>query len=190
MAAHAREAAPGAVISTEAWPVSPDKSKGCATIVSGDLWTDFPTRTVDRDLLDAKTDRIDTKLTKFEEREIDKRLQLEVRVSAPRHQQKNRRLTALNLGITTYVNCATSILLRLLNDPRAMPQVHNAPRFSFGEVEAPISQGRARNPSAPTKWKSGPTGISTLGGVGGWTLILGTAKEAPNQTEHIQNESQ
>ena len=34
------------------------------------------------DQLDAKIDRIDTKLTKFEEREIDKRLQLEVRVSA------------------------------------------------------------------------------------------------------------
>ena len=31
--------------------------------------------------LDAKIDRIDTKLTKFEESEIDKRLQLEVRVT-------------------------------------------------------------------------------------------------------------
>jgi hypothetical protein len=34
------------------------------------------------DKLDANIDRLDTKLTKFEEREIDKRLQLEVRVSA------------------------------------------------------------------------------------------------------------
>jgi hypothetical protein len=34
------------------------------------------------DGLDAKIDRIDVKLTKFEENEIDKRLQLEVRVSA------------------------------------------------------------------------------------------------------------
>jgi hypothetical protein len=34
------------------------------------------------DKLDAKLDRLDTKLTKFDEREIDKRLQLEVRVSA------------------------------------------------------------------------------------------------------------
>jgi dynactin complex subunit len=34
------------------------------------------------DKLDAKLDRLDTKLTKFEEREIDKRLRLEVRVSA------------------------------------------------------------------------------------------------------------
>jgi hypothetical protein len=34
------------------------------------------------DKLDAKLDRLDTKLTKFEEREIDKRLQLEVRVTA------------------------------------------------------------------------------------------------------------
>jgi hypothetical protein len=33
------------------------------------------------DKLDAKFDRVDTKLTKFEEHEIDKRLQLEVRVS-------------------------------------------------------------------------------------------------------------
>jgi dynactin complex subunit len=33
------------------------------------------------DKLDAKIDRLDTKLTKFEEHEIDKRLQLEVRVS-------------------------------------------------------------------------------------------------------------
>jgi hypothetical protein len=32
--------------------------------------------------LDGKLDRVDTKLTKFEEHEIDKRLQLEVRVSA------------------------------------------------------------------------------------------------------------
>jgi hypothetical protein len=32
--------------------------------------------------LDGKLDRVDTKLTKFEEREIDKRLQLDVRVSA------------------------------------------------------------------------------------------------------------
>jgi hypothetical protein len=32
--------------------------------------------------LAAKIDRLDTKLTKFEEHEIDKRLQLEVRVSA------------------------------------------------------------------------------------------------------------
>jgi len=30
------------------------------------------------------------------------------------------------------------------------------------------------NPLAPTKWRSGPTGISTLGGWGGWALILGT----------------
>jgi xanthosine utilization system XapX-like protein len=34
------------------------------------------------DKLDAKLDRLDAKLTKFEEREIDKRLQLEVRVSS------------------------------------------------------------------------------------------------------------
>jgi hypothetical protein len=34
------------------------------------------------DKLDGKLDRVDTKLTKFEEREIDKRLQLDVRVSA------------------------------------------------------------------------------------------------------------
>jgi septal ring factor EnvC (AmiA/AmiB activator) len=34
------------------------------------------------DGLDAKIDRIDVKLTKFEENEIDKRLQLAVRVSA------------------------------------------------------------------------------------------------------------
>ena len=34
------------------------------------------------DKLDAKIDRLDTKLTKFEENEIDKRLQLEVRVAA------------------------------------------------------------------------------------------------------------
>jgi septal ring factor EnvC (AmiA/AmiB activator) len=33
------------------------------------------------DKLDAKIDRLDTKLTKFEEHEIDKRLQLEVRVT-------------------------------------------------------------------------------------------------------------
>ena len=33
------------------------------------------------DKLDAKIDRIDTKLTKFEEHEIDKRKQLEVRVT-------------------------------------------------------------------------------------------------------------
>jgi hypothetical protein len=34
------------------------------------------------DKFEGKLDRVDTKLTKFEEREIDKRLQLEVRVSA------------------------------------------------------------------------------------------------------------
>jgi proteasome assembly chaperone (PAC2) family protein len=33
------------------------------------------------DKLDAKIDRLDVKLTKFEEKEIDKRLQLEVRVT-------------------------------------------------------------------------------------------------------------
>jgi uncharacterized coiled-coil protein SlyX len=33
------------------------------------------------DKLDAKIDRLDTKLTKFEEKEIDKRLQLDVRVT-------------------------------------------------------------------------------------------------------------
>jgi hypothetical protein len=33
------------------------------------------------DKLDAKADRMDVKLTKFEEAEIDKRLQLEVRVA-------------------------------------------------------------------------------------------------------------
>jgi hypothetical protein len=33
------------------------------------------------DALDAKIDRLDTKLTKFEEREIDKRKQLDVRVT-------------------------------------------------------------------------------------------------------------
>jgi dynactin complex subunit len=34
------------------------------------------------DKLDGKLDRVGTELTKFEEHEIDKRLQLEVRVSA------------------------------------------------------------------------------------------------------------
>ena len=33
------------------------------------------------DTLDAKADRLDTKLTKLEEREVDKRKRLEVRVS-------------------------------------------------------------------------------------------------------------
>jgi hypothetical protein len=48
------------------------------------------------DKLDGKLDRLDTKLTKFEEHEIDKRLQLEVRVSAiEKHLglDKKRRLT-------------------------------------------------------------------------------------------------
>ena len=34
------------------------------------------------DRVEAKIDRLDTKLTKFEESEIDKRMQLEVRVAA------------------------------------------------------------------------------------------------------------
>ena len=34
------------------------------------------------DRVEAKIDRLDVKLTKFEEREIDKRMQLEVRVAA------------------------------------------------------------------------------------------------------------
>ena len=46
--------------------------------------------------LDRRIEKLDTKLTKFEEREIDKRLQLEVRVSAiekqPRPRQEDRRL--------------------------------------------------------------------------------------------------
>jgi dynactin complex subunit len=43
----------------------------------------FETRLERRiDKLDGKLDRVHTELTKFEEHEIDKRLQLEVRVSA------------------------------------------------------------------------------------------------------------
>ena len=47
------------------------------------------------DGLGAKIDRIDVKLTKFEENEIDKRLQLEVRVShIEKHLGINKKLTA------------------------------------------------------------------------------------------------
>jgi hypothetical protein len=45
--------------------------------------------------LDAKIDRIDTKLTKFEEHEIDKRKQLEVRVSKiERHLGVDKKIAA------------------------------------------------------------------------------------------------
>jgi hypothetical protein len=47
------------------------------------------------DKLDAKFDRVDTKLTKFEDREIDKRLQLEVRVVAiEKHLGIDKKITA------------------------------------------------------------------------------------------------
>jgi hypothetical protein len=47
------------------------------------------------DLLDAKIDRLDVKLTKFEEHEIDKRKQLEVRVAAiERHLGLNKKIAA------------------------------------------------------------------------------------------------
>jgi dynactin complex subunit len=47
------------------------------------------------DQLDAKIDRIDTKLTKFEENEIDKRLQLEVRVTTiEKHLGLERKIAA------------------------------------------------------------------------------------------------
>jgi len=46
------------------------------------------------DKLDAKFDRVDTKLTKFEDREVDKRLQLEVRVAAiEKHLGIDKRIT-------------------------------------------------------------------------------------------------
>jgi hypothetical protein len=45
--------------------------------------------------LAGKINRLDTKLTKFEEREIDKRLQLEVRVSAiEKHLGLNKKIAA------------------------------------------------------------------------------------------------
>jgi hypothetical protein len=47
------------------------------------------------DKLDAQIDRIDTKLTKFEENEIDKRLQLEVRVTTiERHLGLDKKIAA------------------------------------------------------------------------------------------------
>jgi hypothetical protein len=47
------------------------------------------------DKLDAKIDRLDVKLTKFEENEIDKRLQLEVRVAAiEKHLGINKKIAA------------------------------------------------------------------------------------------------
>jgi dynactin complex subunit len=47
------------------------------------------------DKLDAKIDRLDTKLTKFEEHEIDKRLQLEVRVTTiEKHLGLNKKIAA------------------------------------------------------------------------------------------------
>jgi septal ring factor EnvC (AmiA/AmiB activator) len=47
------------------------------------------------DKLDAKIDRLDTKLTKFEDHEIDKRKQLEVRVSAiEKHLGFDKKITA------------------------------------------------------------------------------------------------
>jgi septation ring formation regulator EzrA len=47
------------------------------------------------DKLDAKIDRLDTKLTKFEDHEIDKRKQLEVRVSAiERHLGLDKKIAA------------------------------------------------------------------------------------------------
>jgi dynactin complex subunit len=47
------------------------------------------------DKLDTKLDRLDTKLTKFEEHEIDKRLQLEVRVSAiEKHRGLDKKIAA------------------------------------------------------------------------------------------------
>jgi hypothetical protein len=45
--------------------------------------------------LDAKIDRIDTKLTKFEEHEIDKRKQLEVRVTTiEKHLSLDKKIAA------------------------------------------------------------------------------------------------
>jgi hypothetical protein len=45
--------------------------------------------------LDRRIEKLDTKLTKFEEREIDKRLQLEVRVSAiEKHLGLDKRIAA------------------------------------------------------------------------------------------------
>jgi proteasome assembly chaperone (PAC2) family protein len=47
------------------------------------------------DKLDAKIDRLDVKLTKFEESEIDKRKQLEVRIAAiEKHLGLNRKIAA------------------------------------------------------------------------------------------------
>ena len=47
------------------------------------------------DKLDAKVDRLDVKLTKFEEKEIDKRNQLEVRVAAiERHLGLDKKIAA------------------------------------------------------------------------------------------------
>jgi cell division protein FtsB len=47
------------------------------------------------DKVDAKIDRLDTKLTKFEENEIDKRKQLEVRVAAiERHLGLHKKIAA------------------------------------------------------------------------------------------------
>jgi hypothetical protein len=47
------------------------------------------------DTLDAKIDRLDTKLTKFEESEIDKRKQLEVRVTkVEKHLVIDKRIAA------------------------------------------------------------------------------------------------
>jgi hypothetical protein len=45
--------------------------------------------------LDRRMEKLETKLTKFEEREIDKRLQLEVRVSAiEKHLCLNKKIAA------------------------------------------------------------------------------------------------
>ncbi len=47
------------------------------------------------DRVEAKIDRLDTKLTKFEESEIDKRMQLEVRVAAiEKHLGLNKKIAA------------------------------------------------------------------------------------------------
>ncbi len=47
------------------------------------------------DRVEAKIDRLDVKLTKFEESEIDKRMQLEVRVAAiEKHLGLNKKLAA------------------------------------------------------------------------------------------------
>jgi hypothetical protein len=102
--------------------------------------------------LAGKINRLDTKLTKFEEHEIDKRVQLEVRVSAiEKHLGLDKKIVARPTDYAIVCACrqrsSSSLRMGPVNQMRAL----EIPRKNATQIQHPAIPQIGRTPRIPVR---------------------------------------